>query len=268
VAACVLFGAIARAEAPYGTRERPLEGQRLETLQALAGHLDETVGGAVEGAADEAQRGVDSAARLLSAIRSLAREAGDFRRTVDSYRSAPFDVPARLLELTTRALEVHGRILVARALEHSYADWEATLDVLERMRLLLSGRDVLVPTAHVVAALHGDRLEEFRQLADDVDVSATRAHGAAKRDLGNYRERGRQFLAELHYFAVQSRSLRSRAAAGQVNPQQFGPLVDRLLDEARQADRRMRDARVFTSVWDDSGRTITLLHRMASLVRS
>jgi hypothetical protein len=30
----------------------------------------------------------------------------------------------------------------------------------------------------------------------------------------------------------------------------------------------MRDARVFTSVWDDSGRTITLLHRMASLVRS
>jgi hypothetical protein len=67
---------------------------------------------------------------------------------------------------------------------------------------------------------------------------------------------------------VQSRDLRRRADAAQVNPQQIGPVVDRLLEDARQADRRMRDARVFTSVWDDSGRTITILRRMAGLVRS
>ena len=84
----------------------------------------------------------------------------------------------------------------------------------------------------------------------------------------DYPQRGQQFLAELNYFAAQSRDLLSRANAGQVDPQQIGPVVDRLLEDSRQADRRMRDARVFTSVWDDSGRTITILDRMASLVRS
>jgi len=128
--------------------------------------------------------------------------------------------------------------------------------------------DVDVPAAHVVAALSGVRLQEFRQLAQDVDSSATRAHDRAKRDLANYPERGPQFLGELSYFAAQSRDLETRASAAQVDPQQIGPIVDRLLEEARQADRRMRDARVFTSVWDDSGRTITILYRMASLVRS
>ena len=86
--------------------------------------------------------------------------------------------------------------------------------------------------------------------------------------LREYPQRGEQFLGELNYFAAQSRALDDRANAARVDPQQIGPVVDLLLEEARQADRRMRDARVFLSVWDDSGRTITLLQRMASLVSS
>ena len=187
---------------------------------------------------------------------------------VDGYQTAPFDVAAGLRDLTTRARQVNDRIRAAGALENTYGDWDAILDVLERTRLLLGGGDVEVPAAHVVAALSGVRLQEFRQLAHDLDVSATQAHVQAKRDVGEYRARGRQFLGELYYFQVQSRDLRARAEAQQVNSQQIGPIVDRLLEEARQADRRMRDARVFTSVWDDSGRTITILRRMASLVRS
>ena len=65
-----------------------------------------------------------------------------------------------------------------------------------------------------------------------------------------------------------SESLHTQANVGNVDPQRIGPLVDQLLDNARQADRRMRDAEVFTEVWDDSGRTITILQRMASLLRS
>jgi hypothetical protein len=53
-----------------------------------------------------------------------------------------------------------------------------------------------------------------------------------------------------------------------VEPQEIGPIVDHLLEEARQADRRMRDAQTFPQVWDDSGRTITILERMTTLVRS
>ena len=53
-----------------------------------------------------------------------------------------------------------------------------------------------------------------------------------------------------------------------MEPQEIGPIVDHLLEEARLADRRMRDAKAFPQVWDDSGRTITILHRMTTLVRS
>ena len=272
-AAGVLFGAVlpaASAETLYGTRERPLEGPRYETLRALAHHLGETARGALEGAADDGQRGASSSEedRFLSSIRSFARGADDFHRLVDNYRAAPFEVPAQVDALAAQAHQVHDRIRAEKALENTYDDWEAILEVLDRMSLLLAGRDVEVPSAHVVAALSGPRLQELRQLAHDLDVSATQAHEQAKRDVGEYRDRGRQFLGELHHFEVQSRDLRSRADAAQVNPQQIGPVVDRLLEDARQADRRMRDARVFTSVWDDSGRTITILRRMAGLVRS
>jgi len=273
VAAGVLLGAslpASSAEGPYGTRDRPLEGQRYETLRALASRLDQTTRGALEGAADEARRGASSSEedRFLSSIRAFARGAESFHQMVDAYRTSAFEVPAQVDALTTQARQVNDRIRAARALENSYADWDAILDVLERMRLLLAGRDVGVPAAHVVAALSGPRLQEFRQLARELDVSATQAHERAKRDVGEYRSRGQQFLGELYYFEVQSRELRSHADAAQVNPQQIGPIVDRLLEEARRADRTMRDARVFTSVWDDSGRTITLLRRMAGLVRS
>ena len=256
-------------ESQYGTPDRPLEGQRYETLRALAHRLDETARGALEGAADDAQRRSSTTdGRFLSSVRAVARDANDFQRMVDNYPTSPFEVHAYLDNLTARAHNANDRIRSARALESTYDDWDAMLDVLQRMRLLLEGRDVDVPAAHVVAALSGARLQEFRQLAQDVDSSATRAHDRARRDLGDYPERGPQFLGELNYFAAQSRDLESRAKASQVNPQQIGPVVDRLLEEARQADRRMRDAQVFTSVWDDSGRTITILHRMASLVRS
>ena len=83
-----------------------------------------------------------------------------------------------------------------------------------------------------------------------------------------YRARGEQFLGELRHFVGQSRDLHIEANTGKPDPQRVGPIVDHLLAEAHQVDRRMRDAQVFTEVWDDSGRTITILQRMASLVRS
>ena len=260
----------ASAATPYGTRDQPLEGHRYETLRALANHLGETARGALEGAADEAGRGESSSEedRFLSSIRSFARGADDFSRMVDNYRAAPFEVPAQVDALTTSAHQVNDRIRTARALANTYGDWDAILDVLERMRLLLAGREVEVPAPHAVAALSGSRLQEFRELAHDLDISATEAHERARRDVGQYRARGEQFLGELYYFQVQSRDLHTRADAAPVNPQQIGPMVDRLLEEARQADRRMRDARVFTAIRDDSGRTITILRRMAGLVRS
>jgi len=258
----------ASAEAPYGTPGRPIVGERYTTLRALAGHLGETARGALEGANDEQRRGVTSAARLVSSIRSFARDAQTFERLLADYPAAAFAVPERVAQLTTSAQELNDSVRAARGLENTYEEWQAILDVLERMRLLLDGGDVRVPEAHVIAALSGARLEEFQSLAGELAASANRAHERAKQDLGEYPDRGRQFLGELHYFATQIRALHGQATAAAVQPQKLGPLVDQLLEEARQADRRMRDAGVFRSVWDDSGRSITILHRMASLVRS
>jgi hypothetical protein len=259
---------MSEAETWKGPGERPLESRRYETLRGLARHLDETAQGALEGAADAARHGTSSDSRFLSSIRTFAQRAHGFRTLTDEDKKLAVEVPARVNDLTMLAHQVDDRIRAARALESTYDDWDAVLDVLERMRLLLDGREVTVPSAHVVAALAGGSLEEFRQLALALEISATRAHDGAKRTLGDYRDRGRQFLGELEHFAAQSRDLHGRADAGEVNPQEIGPLVDRVLEDARQADRRMRDARVFTSVWDDSGRTIVILERMANLVRS
>jgi len=270
-AAAVLAGPCLRTASPgpqYGTQDQPLDGQRCETLRDLARHLDETARGALEGATDDAKDGTSSAARFLPSIRSFARSADAFRFRMDAYPTSPFEVAAHVDDLTTQAHAVSDQIRSAQALASTYDDWEAVRDVLGRMSLLLAGGDVEVPAAHVVAALSGSQLQQFRQLAYDVDLSATRAHTRAERDVGDYRKRGRQFLGELRYFATQSRDLRDRADAASVLPQQIGPLVDLLLEDARQADRNMRDAQVFTSVWSDSGWTITMLQRMTNLVRS
>ena len=273
VGALVLLGPslpLASAETLYGTHNRPLAGQRYETLRALARHLDETARGALEGASDDAERGRSSSEedRFLASIRSFTRSADDFQRRVDTYRTEPFEVPPQVVALTTEAHQVNDHLRATRALENTYDDWDAILDVLGRMNSLLAGRDVEVPAAHVVSALSGARLAEFRELARDLGKSATHAHEQAKRDVGEYKGRGDQFVGELHHFEVQSRALGNQADAAQVNPQQIGPIVDRLLEDARQADRQMRDAGVFTAIWDDSGRTITILRRMAGLVRS
>jgi hypothetical protein len=271
-AAAVLLGSslqAASAEGQYETGDGRLESERYETLRALARHLDETARGALEGAADDAQHRASTAdARFLSEIRSFARHADDFQRMVDDHPASPFEMSAQVRDLTARASKLNERIRSAHALENTYSDWEAVLDVLERTRLLLLGRDVEVPAAHVVEALSGRYLSEFRQLAQDVEISATQAHARAKREAGDYPQRGQQFLGELYYLATQSRDLRSSTDAGRVDPQQIGPVVDRLLEDARQTDRRMRDAGVFTSIRDDSGRTITILQQMARLVRS
>jgi hypothetical protein len=256
------------AQVDTGTRARQLLGGRYETMLALAHYLDETAQGALEGADDEVRRGSPSDARFLSAIRSFAASTRDLHGTMCEHAATSVDLPSQVADLTQRARLLNGRIRTARALESTYDEWDAVADVLRRMTLLLAGHDVEVPTAYVVPALSGANLAQLRQLAADLEVSATRAHDQATRAVTDYRERGEQFLGELRHFAGQSRDLHIQAKTGKVDPQRVGPLVDHLLEEAREADRRMRDAQVFTEVWDDSGRTITILQRMASLVRS
>ena len=267
----LLLAAPARPAAPVepiGLGESPLAGPRHTTMRLLARYLDETTQGLLEGASDATLHGTPEEARFLSSIRTFARSTREFRSAVDVYQETPFDVTARLAALTEVARALEERLRSARVLERTLPEWSAVTEVLDRMRQLLSGVDVEVPPAYVVPKLSGIRLEEFRQLAGALEESASRAHERARRELGTYQDRGAQFLGELHYFAAVSRDLHTRADTGDVSPKGIGAIVDGVLSEAREADRRMRDAKVFKEVWDDSSRTITILERMASLVRS
>jgi hypothetical protein len=135
-----LGGSLQAAAAPRtAPGDRPLESGRYETLRGLARHLDKTAQGALGGAAHVARRRTPSETRFLSSVRSFARRAHDFRTAIDDHPPSAAEVPARVRDLSTIAHQVDDRIRAARALEGTYDDWEAILDILERMRLLLTG---------------------------------------------------------------------------------------------------------------------------------
>src|SRR5689334_5532069 len=159
----------AAGDALFGTRGRPLAGPRHDLVSALARHLDETARGALEGATDDARRGGRTSARFLSSIRDFGRRAHALRVSVDGYPARPFEVPAEVADLTLRARGVIDRLRAAPAMEGTFDDWEAILDTLERIRIVLAGGDVEVPTAHLSAPLSGPGLEELRGLARDLE---------------------------------------------------------------------------------------------------
>jgi hypothetical protein len=265
----LVFGSAAPGgDLQYGTHDQPLTGTRYQAMLVLAGFLHSTAQGALDGAVDEARHGTVSESRFLTSVRTFARSAGEFHRAVDGYAVQPFDVRARVAVLADSARRLHARILSAGALKSTHDDWTSVIDVLDKMTALLAGREVDVPTAYVAPALSGATLAQLRQLAAELERSAAGAHESARRQLAAYRDRGAQFLGELEYFAARSKDLRAQADSGDVHPQEMSRTVERLLEEARRADGAMRAAAVFTSVWSDSGRTITILEQMAGLVRS
>jgi hypothetical protein len=256
----------ARAGQPEGSS--PPLADRQGTLRALAGFVDATAQGALEGAMDDVRHGDPSAARLLSTVRSVAEDAQRLHRRLGEPPRSGNAARAQVRALADQVRAARAAIRAAAALESTWDEWDAITDALQRMTTVLEGGEAEVPPPFVVPALSGAPLEEFRRLARDLDVAAARAHHRAGRELSAYPGRGQQFLGEMRYFAAQGRALHVQADAGVVDPQVLGPVVDRILREAREADHDMRDAAVFEDTWDDTGQIIAILERMTTLVRS
>jgi hypothetical protein len=146
---------VASAQDQPGTRR--LEGRRYEALRALARRLDDTARAALDGV--DARHGTPSEASFRSSVRSFARRARELRAMIDDHPPSPMEVPARVRDLAALAHRVDDRIRSARGLAGTYDDWEGILEVLERMRLLLTGRD-REASAQAVAALSGSSLRE------------------------------------------------------------------------------------------------------------
>jgi hypothetical protein len=292
----------ASAQTVWGTYDQPLEGRRFETMRALAHYLDEAAQDALAGTVQARRRGTPADRRYITAVRDFARQAEAFHTRMDDYGVSPFEVPDEVDFLTVRARRVNQLVRRASTYQATYEDWNSVIDTLGRMRRALNGEDVEVPAAHdeygdydrdygylgrggnvdrgtvttgrtdtydrtyPAAALTGARLQQFRELAHQLDTSAGQTLAAAERSAPN-NDRARSILADLRHFAEQARSLHDRSDANEVAPREISGTIDHLLEDARLADRNMRDARAFSDAWDEWARTIDVLNRMASLMR-
>jgi hypothetical protein len=292
----------ASAQTVWGTYEQPLEGRRFETMRALAHYLDEAAQDALAGTVQARRRGTPADRRYITAVRDFARQAEAFHTRMDDYDGAQFEVPDEVDFLTVRARRVNQLVRRASTYQATYDDWKRVIDTLGLMRRALNGEEVEVPAAHDEygdydrdygylgrggnadrgtvttgrtdtyggtysrTTLTGARLQQFRELAHQLDTSARQTLTAAERNAPN-NDRARSILADLRHFAEQARSLHDRSDANDVAPREIGGIIDHLLEDARLADRNMRDARAFSDAWDEWARTIDVLNRMANLMR-
>lgn len=292
----------ASGQTVWGTYDQPLEGRRFETMRALAHYLDEAAQDALAGTVEARRRGTPADRRYITAVRDFARQAESFHTRMDDYNVTPFEVPDDVDYLAARARRVNQLVRQVGAYQGTYDDWRRVIDTLGLMRRALNGEDVEVPAAHDEygdydrdygylgrggsvdrgtvttgrtdtyggtysrGALTGSRLQQFRELAHQLDTSASRTLAAAERGAPN-NERARSILADLRHFAEQAKNVHDRSDANEVAPREIGGIIDHLLEDARLADSNMRDARAFSDAWDEWSRTIDTLNRMADLLR-
>ena len=217
---------------------------------------------------------VDYLATRARRVNQLVRRGGAYQDTYDDWKRV-----IDTLGLMRRAL--NGEDVEVPAAHDEYGDYDRDYGYLGRggnadRGTVTTGRtDTYGGTnprsdtyggTYGAGALTGTRLQQFRELAHQLDTSARQTLAAAERTAPN-NDRARSILADLRHFAEQARSLDDRSDANEVAPREIGAIVDHLQEDARLADRNMRDARAFSDAWDEWSRTIDVLNRMASLLR-
>ena len=274
----------------YGTRNRPLEGRRFETMRALAHYLDQRAQEALPTAVADSRRGAQGR-RILPYVRDFARRADAFHTMMDNYETRRRDVPPQVNDLIMRARRINSRLGTTYIAQSTREEWTDVIEVLDRMRRVTAGQDVEVPRARGGFEDHdrdygmfgdtrrtsndvgggfgwqGSRLAEFRQLAQELDQAALRSHQLAETNRASLSVRQQEFLSELRRFAERAHAVRLQADAREVNRREIVPIVNTLLQDARATDRSLRDTRVFPQVLDQWSRTIDVLNRMVDAAR-
>ncbi len=113
----------------------------------------------------------------------------------------------------------------------------------------------------------GSNLGEFRRLAQDLDVAASRAHDQAESDGLATDQTRERFLENLHRFADDTHALHQQSDNDRLLPSDVGPTVSHLLSDAREVDRSMRQAGAYQDVSNDWQQVMRTLQRMDDLLR-
>jgi hypothetical protein len=272
-------------------------------MRSLAHFLDEGTQYTLDEATNALENSRNRGDRaFLDALRRLADRTASFHDRLDSYEADPWDVEGDVRSLLTEARRVNSRLRRITAVRSLYDDWAAVVDDVNRMQRLLAGEDVQVPPAHAEwdngdgndrardttfgrdsgygdvrrtgnygtdrgAWISGRDLEEVRRLSHDLDSQARRALATAERNTSDASGRGTQMLSDLRHFVSQTAALHDRTDSDRIDPREFGPVVNHLLEDARAADRSMRQARVFSDTWDQWQQTISTLEQLDAIVR-
>jgi hypothetical protein len=274
---------------------RPLEGRRYQTMASLAHYLDEQAQDLNEEAYRAARRGDRSQRSLLPSISDFARRAHDFHFRMDSTLDSPWDLGKDVADLTQRARKAQQKIVAAHAFESTSDNWHDIKDVLGRMQQLLAGADVEVPEPHRKgrwldgedrhreeyrngddrrrdggpggpppaeprnAYLAGAALQEFRNLARELDQIASRA----VENVRNAGEGGdRRLLDSIRRFSEEAGRLNRQSGSNTLDPREIRPAVESLLEDAKRTNQNLRQSNPFQSIGNDWNKAISVLDRM------
>ncbi|MEO6323580.1 MAG: hypothetical protein ABIQ65_03055 [Thermoanaerobaculia bacterium] len=303
-AATLLLSAPASAQVSFqfrlGTRDKPLQGRQFETMRALSHYLDVSAQDAIETAGNTVRKTSRSNRQFLRSLDDFARRADSFHERMDQYETRPWDLPREVVALDQSARRVNDTIRRARIYSGVAERWGQVVDTLDRMKRVLAGEDVRVPAAHRhgrdydrdygpfadnrdprdvhqvqpaqpvllppssdMIVLNGRRLDEYRQLARDLEDHSARTLEIASRMSRDDREYSQDLFLSLQKFSTDARTQRNRTDQGQIDRKD----LNRLLSDAHESDRRMREGHVFPRAWEEWKQCMTALDRMIDLIR-
>lgn len=115
---------------------------------------------------------------------------------------------------------------------------------------------------------YGYRREQFASLAHELHDRAARAHAIAERRTPSYGHREQEFFSRIHRFSDEAADFHSRYESGDIRSRaDLRDSLSRLLNDARDTDRALRDANVFPEVWEEWQGVVRVLQRMVDMAR-
>lgn len=142
---------------------------------------------------------------------------------------------------------------------------------LPKMSLIVPVLSVVALAAPAIAGAHDDRqqyrfeertYERMRQLAHVLDERAQHAANQAIGSAYHGSRAERRLVNDITHFARQAADFHRRMDRYRDAPWDVPGEINHLTDDARQVDRRIRNAHVFEHTWDDWAKVVDVLAQM------
>jgi hypothetical protein len=274
-------------DARYPNRGGSLSRGSYDRMRQFARELDERARTANDQARYDQSDQYRRDTKFLAEVDQFARRAAQFRRRMDSYQTRPWNLDEELERLTEEARQVQYRIRRARFADaRTRQDWDRVVALLSRMTSEYRGTsradrndrydrkggwdrdsDFRYPngngTRYPEQEYEGYDTQDVRQLALELEQRANRTAELTR----NQVPFGYGYGDALGRFANGARQLRSNLDEGRMTRQQLRSTVERLADEAGQAQRdlsRPGISREVRAEWDGVMRTLSQIREAAA----